>query len=277
MHKPILLAVIAGTLFVFAACKLSPTAQAEIEQIREDRAAALEQAADARAELATSEARALGLAADLAAADRDAAELAAAEARAAELEADLGDATRGTAEERALWQAEVQGLRDRVAALSGSVADSAADRAAWTTEAAILTERIANLDRQLETLTSAADNLEEQERLVKAEDAGQQFGLWAQILGTVAGGGALGKLLGKFGPSRATDGLTRVQTEMAAIQAALATFENQPSRASGEVSRMREKLGHLEGLLGAFKGALPIGPIGSPMSHPLPPPPGAPA
>lgn len=150
--------------------------------------------------------------------------------------------------------------------LADQTSGTAEERAAWAAELAALVQTIGALGEKIDLLERVDRNLEDSERAVKAKDAGSQVSLWAQILGTVLGGGALGKLLGRFGPSRGSTELGKVQIELAALQAALRAFEATPSRASGQVSEIREKLGMLEGMLAAFKGGL---------ERPLvPPPPG---
>lgn len=270
MHTPapcstLIVSTMLVALSLFAACKASPGAQAELDRIRGDRTAALDAAAQTREELVQAETRAAELAGDLAAADRDAAELATAAAREAELEADLADAQRGTAEERALWMSEVQALRDRVGVLSTEIAGGAESRAAWTTEAAVLAERIAGLIGQVSTLTSAAEALEREEGIVKSRDTGEQVSFWMTLLGTIAGGGAVGKILSKFGPSRGTAALDKVRAELQALQAAAAAFQNSPSRGATQAAVLAEKIAQLEGMLAAFSGGLQTPPT-------LPPP-----
>lgn len=218
--KTLIVSTALSACLFFAACQASPGAQREIDQIREDRAAAIAQRDEVRVELTTTQ------------------------TRLEEIAVQLLDETEGTADERAAWQID----------------------------AAVLAERLGNLQAKVATLTASANNLDTQEKLVRSRDRGEQTGFWLNLIGTIAGGGALGKLLSKFGPSRGAQELDKVRVEMSAIEAAAKVFASSPSRGAAEVGRIGEKIAQIEGIIAAFSGGLTTPPV-----LPTPPPPPTPA
>lgn len=130
-----------------------------------------------------------------------------------------------------------------------------------------LVEQTEEIDTVIGAIDDAIDANEASEAATVARDKGEQARSWyelvALVVGTVGGGGALGKLLQKFGPSRSAEAVTALQAELSALKMAMTAIENSPSRASEEVGELREKIAALEGLLAAFNAGYQTPPPGS--------------
>lgn len=156
-------------------------------------------------------------------------------------------------------RAELEAARDRLAELEALIAGAAPDDPGLEgaeAEAAVLAQHVQELETALEGAKAEIEDLQTKRDETKAEDKGTQVAGWLELLGTLLGGGALGGVFSRLGPSRGRNEVQALREELAALKAGADAFAASPSRASGEVGRLAEKIARLEGLLAAFQTGL---------------------